>query len=276
MTAANRARRAGALGEAALVYAGMMLAFRPLALAVGGGAAASAITQLTVFTVGSVSWILLLRRDPAGFGLRFETPGESFRLAFRAYSIVGPGCMIFLVVMWVGSGLDRWLGAAMVAAVFLAALPLVVRVTADLPTRSTAAGGSAGSTLAVVGLLALAAAGSVLTATSAPFVSRLLYYGLIVGFSEEIVFRGLLQSLLNRAFGRPWQWRGVRFGPGLLIAALLFGFAHPIVGSGFRLPLALFTTALGLIFGYLREKDGSVLAPAFLHGLADLPLVFFG
>ena len=93
MSAAEKARRAGALGEAALVYAGMMLAFRPLALAVGGGAAASAITQLTVFTLGSVSWILLLRRDPAGFGLRFETPGESFRLAFRAYSIVGPGCI---------------------------------------------------------------------------------------------------------------------------------------------------------------------------------------
>ena len=56
----------------------------------------------------------------------------------------------------------------------------------------------------------------------------------------------------------------------------IFGDISECGFGGFaELPLALFTTALGLIFGYLREKDGSVLAPAFLHGLADLPLAFF-
>lgn len=137
-------------------------------------------------------------------------------------------------------------------------------------------GGSGRSLAFLVAVAAVAAAASALTATSVPIVSRLLYFAIVVGISEEIAFRGLLQSLLNRAFGRRWLWRGVSFGPGLVIAALLFGLAHAIVGSGFRLQAVLFTTVLGLTLGYIREQDGSVLAPAILHGLADLPRAFFG
>ncbi len=261
--------------EAGVVFAGMVLAFRPLALALGAGPASSAITQFLVLTLAPVFWILLRRHDPADFGLRFKTPGSAFRLAFRAYSIVGPACMVFPLIGWVGSSPNQWLGSIMASTVFLAAVPLVARVTRFLPTDGSK-GGNARSLVVLVAVAAVAAAVSAATATSVPIISRLLYFAIVVGISEEIAFRGLLQSLLNRAFGRPWQWRGVSFGPGLVIAALLFGLAHTIVGSGFRLQAALFTTILGLTLGYIREKDGSVLAPAILHGLADLPRAFFG
>lgn len=87
--------------EAGAVYAAIVLAFRPLALAFGAGPASSAITQFLVLTLAPVAWILLRRHDPADFGLRFKTPGSAFRLAFRAYLIVGPACMVFPLIGWV-------------------------------------------------------------------------------------------------------------------------------------------------------------------------------
>ena len=259
--------------EAGLVYVAMMLAFRPLALALGGGVASDTVVKLVVFVLFPVVWVLASSRRPASFGLSFDQPGPSFRAAARAYRIVGPGCLVFPLMAWIGSSPDQWLGSILATLVFAGALPLVAKVTATLPSRSAGADNSLTSALL---LFSSAAAVTALIAPTIPIVSRILYYGIVVGFSEEIAFRGFLQSCLNRAFGRPWQWHGVRFGPALPIVALLFGLAHAIVGSGFPVPLAIFTMTLGLTFGFIREKTGSVLAAAFLHGLADLPLAFFG
>ena len=43
---------------------------------------------------------------------------------------------------------------------------------------------------------------------------------------EEVFFRGYVQSRLNGVFGKPWKLVGVEYGPGLLLAAMLFGFVH--------------------------------------------------
>ncbi len=42
------------------------------------------------------------------------------------------------------------------------------------------------------------------------------------GLAEELVFRGVYQSLLNRVFGKTWRLANAEFGWGLLIAAILF------------------------------------------------------
>src|SRR5262249_17006510 len=39
------------------------------------------------------------------------------------------------------------------------------------------------------------------------------------GCGEEVFFRGYAQARLDAAFGRPWRWAGVAFGPGLPLAA---------------------------------------------------------
>src|SRR5262249_14367030 len=46
------------------------------------------------------------------------------------------------------------------------------------------------------------------------------------GGGEELFFRGYAQARLDEAFGRPWRWAGGAFGPGLPLAALLFGLVH--------------------------------------------------
>ncbi len=93
---------------------------------------------------------------------------------------------------------------------------------------------------------------------------------------EEVLFRGYVQSRLNGVFGKPWKLVGVEFGPGLLLATLLFGFVHllnPFDYFGGEQSLAwphFIATASTLYYGFLRERTGSVLAPAIVHALTNI------
>jgi membrane protease YdiL (CAAX protease family) len=91
---------------------------------------------------------------------------------------------------------------------------------------------------------------------------------------EELLFRGYIQSRLNEAFGKPFQFYGVHWGWGILITSLLFGFMHVVnTGSlviGHWQPTwwwGFWTFFSGFVFGFVREKTGSIVAPALLHGL---------
>lgn len=112
-----------------------------------------------------------------------------------------------------------------------------------------------------------------------PALDRLLpLVGLVLGagFGEEIFFRGYVQGRLNEAFGRPWQILGTRFGPGLFLAALLFGLVHALNPfDWFRMEgrFALWhgaAAALSLHAGLLRERTHGILAPALVHSFSDL------
>ena len=99
-----------------------------------------------------------------------------------------------------------------------------------------------------------------------------LFYMGFVSWSEEVLFRGAIQSRLNAAFGRPFLFFGVPWGWGALIACVLFGLMHvvnlPALSDGRWYPLwaagaAMF--CLGLPLAFLRERTGGILAPALLH-----------
>jgi membrane protease YdiL (CAAX protease family) len=94
---------------------------------------------------------------------------------------------------------------------------------------------------------------------------------LLIAPAEEALFRGFIQSRLNEAFGRAYYTWGIRWGWGLPASALLFGLWHIVLNplnpaSG---PQALWTVFAGLIFGIVREKSGSIAAPALLHGVLN-------
>jgi len=115
--------------------------------------------------------------------------------------------------------------------------------------------------------------------------STIIFMFYFAGFGEEILFRGYFQSRLNEDFGRPWRTKGVSFGPGLLITSALFAVLHvlnpfnPLAGE-FELDLlwGLSSFFFGLLFGFVREKTGTVLSASVGHGLLDLgqviPLLF--
>jgi membrane protease YdiL (CAAX protease family) len=107
-------------------------------------------------------------------------------------------------------------------------------------------------------------------------VSTVFWQLVFSGFGEEFLWRGYVQSRLNRAFGRPWRLFGIQFGAGLIIASLLFGVQHalntykPALGlASLSWGWALSTFVGGLMFGAIREKTGTLLAPGIAHGLPD-------
>ncbi|MEV6431437.1 CPBP family intramembrane glutamic endopeptidase [Nocardia sp. NPDC051463] len=78
-------------------------------------------------------------------------------------------------------------------------------------------------------------------------------------YSEELVFRGTLEPLLDTTFGSR---------AGLLFGAGTFGLwhIHPARAAGDSVPVTVAATALGgLVFGLLRRRCDSATAPALLH-----------
>lgn len=87
--------------------------------------------------------------------------------------------------------------------------------------------------------------------------TELLYLGLLAGFTEEILFRGLLQPLAESY----WGWAA-----GLIASNLLFALAH------FVTPLyALLAGLTGVYLGFALDFGGerNLLTPVFIHSLYD-------
>ena len=89
---------------------------------------------------------------------------------------------------------------------------------------------------------------------------------IIIGLSEEFFFRGYAQTQFNFWLGRPYRFLGASWGPGLVIAAILFGLCHLVDGDITRLRVILF----GLFAGWLRERSDTILVPAAYHGVSNL------
>lgn len=89
---------------------------------------------------------------------------------------------------------------------------------------------------------------------------------LAVSLPEEVFFRGYLQTRLDAA-SRPWTIRGVRFGPGVLLGSALFALAHLVLRGDPR-TLAVFVPSL--LFGWLRQRTGSLVCPVAYHALCNL------
>jgi membrane protease YdiL (CAAX protease family) len=83
---------------------------------------------------------------------------------------------------------------------------------------------------------------------------------LFSGFTEELVFRSMLQPVMQRAFGRY----------GLLISSALY--ASMFLGSltpGFILLMGL----VGLLFGYSVERSGSIWGAVIAHSILSIGLI---
>lgn len=105
------------------------------------------------------------------------------------------------------------------------------------------------------------------------WLSTLIFQIFMAGFGEEVLYRGYYQSRGNEAFGRPLIIGGMRFGIGLIVTSLLFGFAHvlnpfnPLQGT-FDLDWVAGLVALqtGVFYGLVRDRTGNILTSAIIHG----------
>ncbi|WP_248358802.1 myxosortase MrtX [Anaeromyxobacter oryzae] len=90
---------------------------------------------------------------------------------------------------------------------------------------------------------------------------------LVVALPEELFYRGWMQTSWAR--GAPASGvsvLGAWLGAGFLWTQVLFAAGHLVVLQPWRLA----TFFPGLLFGWLRERTGSVAAPVVVHALSNL------
>jgi membrane protease YdiL (CAAX protease family) len=92
----------------------------------------------------------------------------------------------------------------------------------------------------------------------------------VVALPEEFFYRGYLQSRLRDAWPQGRRLLGIRLGPAFWVTALLFALGHLAIFQAWR--LAVFFPAL--LFGWMRERTGSVLGAALFHAASNLYVRF--
>ncbi len=103
-----------------------------------------------------------------------------------------------------------------------------------------------------------------------------IYLSTMPGLAEELVFRGVIQSLLNRAFPRSWYLAGAPCGWGLVVTAVLFAGANGLVAVDAQLHPRMVLHAgiapllMSLVSGWVRERTDSIWPSVFGHNLSNL------
>jgi uncharacterized protein len=229
------------------------------------------------------SWIALAlllvaarRGDWRAYGLAWREVVPQARLGL---SLFLPFAIVFFItgflvpqVLLPGKAL-RWPQELLGAAAWIGLLFWISRLLdRRLAPVGTATGRRAGMSLPVMMILPVAAAFANMTLGER--LTGFVFYLVFLGPGEEILYRGYVQSRLNEAFGRPFRLLGVDWGWGLVIGSTLFGLMHafnsfnPSLGQyGFNWAWAVSAGVAGLVFGYLRERTGSVVPGSVMHGL---------
>jgi hypothetical protein len=86
---------------------------------------------------------------------------------------------------------------------------------------------------------------------------------------EELVFRGVLLALLDRALPQRWRIAGAYIGWGGVALTLAFVALH-----GLRPGLLLGVVPAALLYLWLRERTGSLLAPIAAHLAWNFSVLF--
>ena len=100
-------------------------------------------------------------------------------------------------------------------------------------------------------------------------------------YNCQLLYRGYIQTRLNDKFGKPWRVGHLSFGPGLIIASVLFDVAlmYQLGSTEPGLHFAFAAMFAGLFFGLVREKAGLWALVSFhvlWSAIQQLLMVIFG
>ena len=88
----------------------------------------------------------------------------------------------------------------------------------------------------------------------------------VVALPEEFFYRGYLQTRLRDAWPEGRLFFGARLGKAFWVTAILFALGHLAIFQVYR--LGVFFPAL--LFGWMRERTGTVIGAALLHACCNL------
>ena len=104
---------------------------------------------------------------------------------------------------------------------------------------------------------------SALDLTSLPAWAPWLYFVFGASIQEETIFRGLIQSTLERRWKTVLSLPGVSLSSAVVFTAVLFGLVH--IGNGAAVVAG--ALMLALVAGELRRRSGSLVAAIIVHAL---------
>ena len=181
-----------------------------------------------------------------------------YQLDITAYGFF-PFFVLSVLLTWIDW--NQWAGAVLISITEIGLLFWFARMVRDKPAWQNSG---------VIGSFLLFPLASQISTKLGSVIIAIIYFYLFVALSEEILFRGYIQSRLNSVFGRPKRFFGISWGWGLIISSVFFGLWHLGWKPGtLEWPHVLWTMFAGLIFGFVREKSESVIAPALLHGIMN-------
>jgi uncharacterized protein len=225
-----------------------------------------------VFIMLPIAWLLLSRRNLADYGLTL--------LNWRADLHTAMSCFLPFAVAGATLGFLPYRQPLGAIAVSIVQIILLFWVAHSLNKPDPKSG--------ILTILLAAVTFIVygfwkeLMPTPGQAIASFLFYLPFVGFGEEILYRGYIQSRLNQAFGTPWRFLGADWGWGIVLTSLLFGLLHIMNGldyhTGQFIPQwwwGLWTFFGGFVFSYLRQKTGSIIAPGLVHGLPQALVYLF-
>jgi len=195
----------------------------------------------------------------------FAAHGEGRMWARRAVALLALYLIALALAGWLlPAGWRYWGGALAAFAVLLTAQPFIalgVLKPAELGLNAP----RPGTTRAVVVAIALALAINVvvmLARGAAPIgvPAGLAAASILAAVLEELVFRGVLLALLDRALPQRWRIAGAYVGWGGVALTLAFVALH-----GLRPGVLLGVLPAALLYLWLRERTGSLLAPIAAH-----------
>jgi hypothetical protein len=96
---------------------------------------------------------------------------------------------------------------------------------------------------------------------------------LLVGLCEETLFRGLLLGVLEAMSPSRVRYGTVSISTAGVTIALMFALAHAesFATEAWRVALGqqVYAFAVGVLYVWMRERSGSLLAPIVLHSVSD-------
>ena len=115
--------------------------------------------------------------------------------------------------------------------------------------------------------------------TAVDIAGWLLFEILLVGLCEETLFRGLLLGVLQALSPSRLRIKKFSLSTAGVTIAIMFALAHVLSFATQPWPAALgqqlYAVTLGILYAWLRENSGSLLAPIIAHSLSDFVELYF-
>lgn len=171
----------------------------------------------------------------------------------------------------------NWQGKLLEVAWVLALVAVAPRLSLrDIGLTAPLRPGWRGPALVVGGItLALPLAFILLGARDTLTLEGWCFQATMPGIAEELVYRGVLLELCDRALGRPWRIAGADVGWGAVITAVIFAAGHAVAvdrtGTLQVEPLFAAGPLVGsLLAGWARPRLGSLAPLIIIHNASNL------